>query len=366
MTGASNRTPLYAEHLAAGARLIDFGGWEMPLHYGSQIDEHHHVRRDAGMFDVSHMLAIDVEGTQAFDYLRVLLTNDVAKLTDPGGALYSCMLDEAGGVMDDMIVYFRAPQQFRVIVNAGTADKDLAWMHTQAAPFVEGVALLPRRDLAMLALQGPQARSRFWSGVPSLRAVSEGLAPFRCGEAHGAFVARTGYTGEDGYELLLPVADVVGRWRDLLQAGFAPCGLGARDTLRLEAGMALYGQDMDEGVTPIEAGLGWTVAQDASRAFVGRDALARRRPRFATHGLVLRDRGVLRAHQPVRSAHGEGEITSGSHSPTLGKSIAMARLPCASRAGDDVQVGIRDRWLDARVVNYPFVRRGRSLLPPID
>ena len=366
MAGALKRTPLHAEHLAAGARLIDFGGWEMPLHYGSQIDEHHHVRRDAGMFDVSHMLAIDVEGARAFDYLCTLLTNDIGKLRDPCTALYSCILNDEGGVLDDLIIYFRAPDRYRAIVNAATADKDLAWMHARAVPFAGGIALTPRRDLAMLALQGPQARSRFWAAVPALRAVSEGLAPFRCGEANGAFAARTGYTGEDGYEVLVPAAEVVAIWRELLQAGFAPCGLGARDTLRLEAGMALYGQDMDERVTPIEAGLGWTVALDPPRAFVGREALARRSPRFATHGLVLRDKGVLRAHQPVRSAHGEGEITSGSHAPTLGVSIALARLPCASRVGDDVQVGIRDRWLHARVVDYPFVRRGRSLLAPID
>ena len=370
MTGDLRRTPLHAEHVAAGARLIDFGGWEMPLHYGSQLDEHHHVRRDAGAFDVSHMLAIDVEGAGAHEYLRALLANDVARMAGPGAVMYACMLNETGGVVDDLIVYLRAPQRYRLVVNAGTADKDLDWMHRQAARSAAAVALRPRRDLAMLALQGPEARARLWSSIPRLRAPSEPLAPFRCAEVpqDGAavFIARTGYTGEDGFELLLPAGEAVEVWRTLLRGGFAPCGLGARDTLRLEAGMALYGQDMDETVTPIEAGLGWTVALDGARAFVGRSALEQGTPRFLTRGVVLRDKGVLRSHQRVRTAHGDGEIASGSFAPTLGLSIGLARLPPAAVPGADVQVQIRDRWLEARVVNYPFVRRGRSLLPPID
>ncbi|MCC7546992.1 MAG: glycine cleavage system aminomethyltransferase GcvT [Burkholderiales bacterium] len=356
------RTALHAEHLAAGARLIDFGGWEMPLHYGSQIDEHHHVRRTAGMFDVSHMLAIDIEGARARDFLRGLLANDVARLAQPGAALYSCMLNESGGVIDDLIVYLRAPERYRVVVNAGTADRDLAWMRERVRPFDADAVLTPRRDLAILALQGPEARARFWSAVPSLRAAAEPLAPFRCAESGTAFIARTGYTGEDGYEVMVPAGEVVALWRALRGAGFAPCGLGARDTLRLEAGMALYGQDMDESVTPMEAGLAWTVALDDARDFLGRGALEQRSPRFHAHGLVLRDKGVLRAHQQVRTAHGEGEITSGSFAPTLGMSIALARLPRGTASGEGVQVCIRDRWLDARVVRYPFVRRGRSLL----
>jgi len=366
MAGEPKRTPLHAEHLAAGARMIDFGGWDMPLHYGSQIDEHHSVRRDAGMFDVSHMLAMDVEGAQAFDFLRELLANDVARLEGPGAGLYSCMLNEAGGVIDDLIVYQRAPERYRIVVNAGTADKDLDWIRARARESAAALELAPRRDLAMLALQGPNARERLWAAVPALRPASEPLAPFGCTDFEDSFIARTGYTGEDGFELLVSAAAVVALWRDLRAAGFAPCGLGARDTLRLEAGMALYGQDMDEGVTPMEAGLGWTVALGAGRGFVGRAALEARAPRFAMRGLVLRDKGVLRAHQKVRTAHGEGEITSGSFSPTLGVSVALARLPPASAAGDGVQVSIRDRWLDARVVNYPFVRRGKSLLAPLE
>jgi aminomethyltransferase len=366
MTAALQRTALHPEHVAAGARLIDFGGWEMPLHYGSQIDEHHQVRRDAGMFDVSHMLAIDIAGGRAAEFLRHLLANDVAKLSDPGAVLYSCMLDDDGGVLDDLIVYLRGIGSYRVVVNAGTADKDIAWIRERAQPFGADLTLVPRRDLAMLALQGPNAPGRLWSACPRLRQAGEQLAAFRCAESGDLFIARTGYTGEDGFELLLPAGDALVVWRELRRGGFAPCGLGARDTLRLEAGMALYGQDMDASVTPLEAGLGWTVQMGDGRAFVGRDALERRPVRFETHGLVLRDKGVLRAHQPVRTLHGEGIVTSGSFAPTLGMSIALARLPRASRLGDDVQVQIRERWLDARVVRYPFVRRGKSLLAPID
>jgi aminomethyltransferase len=357
------RTPLFDAHRRANARLTDFGGWEMPLHYGSQIEEHHRVRRDAGVFDVSHMLAIDVSGGEARAFLGRLLANDVARLGLPGKALYSCMLNEDGGVLDDLIVYWRGQDRFRMVVNAGTVDKDLAWIERQRDRFAPGVVLEPRRDLAVLAVQGPQARERVWQVRPALRAGSETLAAFQAREEGEVFVARTGYTGEDGFELMVPAGEAEALWSDLLDAGVAPCGLGARDTLRLEAGMNLYGQDMDESTTPLEAGLGWTVAMAGARDFIGRAALAQRAPRWNLQGLVLRERGVLRSHQPVRSARGPGEITSGTFSPTLGQSIALARLPLAATAGEMVEVQVRDRWLPAQVVNYPFVRRGKSLLP---
>jgi aminomethyltransferase len=357
------RTPLFDAHRRAHARLTDFGGWEMPLHYGSQIEEHHRVRCDAGVFDVSHMLAIDVAGGEARSFLGRLLANDIARLALPGKALYSCMLNEDGGVLDDLIVYWRGEDRFRMVVNAGTAGKDLAWIERQRDRLAAGVALHPRRDLAMLAVQGPRARERVWQCRPALRAQSEALAAFQAREHGLLFVARTGYTGEDGFELMVPAADAEALWNDLLDAGVAPCGLGARDTLRLEAGMNLYGQDMDESTTPFEAGLRWTVALAGTRDFIGRAALAQRAPRWNLLGLLLRERGVLRSHQPVRSARGSGEVTSGTFSPTLGRSIALARLPVAATPGEMVEVQVRDRWLPAQVVNYPFVRRGKSLLP---
>ena len=353
-------TPLAAEHRAAGAKLVEFAGWEMPLHYGSQIDEHHAVRRDAGVFDISHMFALDVEGPGARAFLRRALANDVDRLGQTGKALYSCMLAEDGGILDDLIVYLLAADRYRVVVNAATADSDLVWLERLRPP---DAMLRPRRDLAMLAVQGPRARERCWTALPELRAASEPLGVFFGAAAGDAFIARTGYTGEDGFELMLPVARAAGAWQRLLAAGVRPCGLGARDTLRLEAGLNLYGQDMDATVTPPECGLGWTVDVAAPRDFVGKAALARRTPACSMLGLVLDGRsGVLRAHQEIHSAHGAGMVTSGTFSPTLQASIALARLPFASRPADSVQVVIRDKRLVARVVKPPFVRRGKILV----
>jgi aminomethyltransferase len=339
-----SRTPLHAEHLAAGAKLVDFAGWQMPLHYGSQIEEHHAVRRDAGVFDVSHMLALDVEGDGARAFLRRALANDAARLQRPGQALYSCLLAEDGGVLDDLIAYRLEETRFRLVLNAATAQSDLAWLEL----LQPDARLWPRRDLAMLAVQGPRARQKFEAALP-------GLA--------NAFVAPTGYTGEEGLELMLPAAEVAQAWRRLLAAGVRPCGLGARDTLRLEAGLNLYGQDMDAQVTPFECGLGWTVDLAPERDFVGKRALQARPPRAQRLGLVLEGGGgVLRAHCAVRCAHGEGAVTSGSFSPTMQKSIALARLPLESRAGERAQVALRDKRLEARVVKPPFVRHGRILV----
>jgi aminomethyltransferase len=362
-TSALARTALYDEHVRLGARLTDFGGWEMPLHYGSQIEEHHRVRRAAGMFDVSHMLAIDLRGQTVRPFLRRLLANDVARLVLPGKALYSCLLREDGGILDDLIAYFLAEDWFRLVVNAGTAEKDLAWILAQRDRLAPELAVQPRRDLAMIAVQGPEARASVWDARPQTQAASEALAVFQGAHAGPLFVARTGYTGEDGFEIILPASEAVPLWRDLFAAGVLPCGLGARDTLRLEAGMNLYGQDMDESVTPLEAGLAWTVALKDGRDFIGRAGLESRTPRFQLAGLVLRDKGVLRAHQKLRSTHGPGEITSGTFSPTLGCSLALARVPLACQAGERVEVEIRDRRLQAEIVRYPFVRMGRSLLP---
>ena len=354
------RTPLYDAHREANAKLVDFAGWEMPVHYGSQIDEHHAVRRDAGVFDTSHMLAADVEGANAGAFLGRALANDPARLRAPGKALYSCLLAEDGGILDDLILYWLGGVRFRVVLNAATAQKDLAWLDTLRP---ENVSIRPRRDLAMLAVQGPRARERFWSALPELRPASEPLGVFFGTEAGDAFVARTGYTGEDGFELLLPADRAVDAWHRLLAAGVRACGLGARDTLRLEAGMNLYGQDMDPTVSPLECGLAWTVALDGPRPFVGRSSLERRAPASRLLGLVLQERGgVLRPHQAVRNAHGTGMVTSGSFSPTMNASIALVRLPAGSRAGEGAEVEIRGRWLAARTVQPPFVRHGKILV----
>jgi aminomethyltransferase len=358
------KTPLYDTHVAAGAKIVDFAGWLMPINYGSQIEEHHAVRRDAGMFDVSHMLAIDLVGAESQAFLRRLLANDVAKLTVPGKALYSCMLKDDGGVIDDLIVYFFTPEQYRIVINAGTAEKDLAWMRLVAANFA--VKLTPRRDLAMIAVQGPQARERFWTAFPVARSHSVMLGVFQAADWDGWLIARTGYTGEDGFEIAVPADAAATVWQKLVEVGVKPCGLGARDTLRLEAGMNLYGQDMDESKNPLESGLIWTVDfKDNARDFLGKSALVARQSagNLKTFlGLVLLDKGILRAHQKVVTPKGDGETTSGSFSPTLNQSIALARLPAGVQIGDEVQVEIRDKLLKAKVVKPVFARNGQSLL----
>jgi aminomethyltransferase len=355
-------TALIEAHRELNAKLVDFGGWEMPLHYGSQIEEHHSVRRDAGMFDVSHMLAIDVLGSDARAFLGEILANNVDRLTSPGKALYTCMLNSEGGVIDDLIVYFVDEASFRLVVNAGTAEKDIDWITRQRDRSGQDVEIVPRHDLSMVAVQGPNAREKFWRARPVARAATEDIGNFYAAQLDGWMVARTGYTGEDGFEIMLPAGEADQLWTALLDSGVAPAGLGARDTLRLEAGMNLYGQDMDENVTPMESGLGWTVDLKTPRDFIGKAAIMDSRVGRKMVGLVLQDRGVLRAHQNVETAHGQGEITSGTFSPTLGVSIALARLPVAVEVGEDVSVEVRGRRLRARTVKYPFVRNGQSLI----
>ena len=392
------KTALYDTHVQQGAKIVDFGGWEMPLHYGSQIEEHHAVRRDAGMFDVSHMAVIELEGARVREFLRTLLANDVGRLKTPGKALYSCMLLPNGGVIDDLIVYFLSDTWFRVVVNAGTRDKDLAWIRRHAAGF--GVDVVERRDLAMLAVQGPNARRKVLPLLaPAQRAAALELAPF-CGAAFDSwFIARTGYTGEDGFEIMLPAADAAKTWIDLCAQGIRPAGLGARDTLRLEAGMNLYGNDMDEGHHPLESGLAWTVAfEPGDRDFIGRQALEALRGAGGPElvGLLLEERGVLRSHQKVIVADSAaaagtaagtdaavsadaaanananasagagagartGEVTSGTFSPTLNRSIALARVPKTTASG--VLVEIRGKWHAASIVKPPFARHGKVLIP---
>ena len=360
----TQKTILNDSHRALGAKMVDFGGWDMPIHYGSQIDEHHQVRSDAGMFDVSHMTVVDLRGARVREFLRHLLANSVDKLKKPGKALYTCMLDEHGGVIDDLIVYFMDDAFFRLVVNAATRDKDLAWIERQAGAF--DVQVAERPEFAMIAVQGPNARERVQQLLAEEdRAGAARLTRFAAMDARSIdgiplFVARTGYTGEDGYEVVLPESNAVGFWNALIAAGVKPTGLGARDTLRLEAGMNLYGQDMDESTSPYEAALAWTVALDEGRDFIGRSVLEEQAAAGAPRqmvGLVMDEKGVLRHGQKVLTANGEGEILSGTFSPTLGKAIAFARIP-AGDAGQ-VRVDIRGREVPVRVVRFPFVREGQ-------
>ncbi|MEN8177129.1 MAG: glycine cleavage system aminomethyltransferase GcvT [Pseudomonadota bacterium] len=358
------QTVLFESHQAMGGRIVPFGGWDMPLHYGSQLDEHHQVRRDAGMFDVSHMTVVDLQGAEVRAFLQKLLANDVARLKASGKALYSCMLNEQGGVVDDLIVYYLRDDFFRMVVNAGTTEKDLAWLEKQSAGF--DLEIKTRRDLAMIAVQGPNARSKALPQLSSeLQRMGAELKPFNAVADGDWFLARTGYTGEDGFEIMLPAAEAAMFWQSLAEAGVAPCGLGARDTLRLEAGMNLYGSDMDEETSPLEAGLTWTVAWEPDdRQFIGREALVKQKNDTAKQrfvGLLLTGRGVLRNHLKVFSDGEEiGEITSGGFSPTLERSIAFARVN--SGVGESCEVEVRGKRLAARVVKPPFVRNGKACI----
>jgi len=361
-----HRTPLYDKHVESGAKMVDFGGWDMPIHYGSQIEEHHQVRRDAGMFDVSHMVVSDLKGESVRDFLKLLVANNVDKLKTKGRALYTCMLNSKGGVIDDLIVYYMDDAWFRIVSNAATHDKDLAWMSAAAKEF-GGVTVSERPELAMIAVQGPNAREKVYAALgENLRESAGKLKPFHSVTIGELMIATTGYTGEDGFEIILPAKAAVFTWQMLAEVGVKPIGLGARDTLRLEAGMNLYGSDMDETTTPLESGLTWTVAfEPKERKFIGRDVLEKQQaagvPRQLL-GLVLEDKGVLRNHMKVFSPQGEGEITSGSFSPTLNQSIALARLPAGVAPGQRVEVDVRGKRLAARVVKYPFVRNGKSCL----
>jgi aminomethyltransferase len=368
----SNKTVLFDKHLEYNGKIVDFAGWQMPVNYGSQIDEHHQVRNDAGMFDVSHMVIIDLgvndESGDIRRFLQYLLANDVAKLSESGKALYSCMLNENGGVIDDLIVYYMSDDWYRLVVNAGTREKDLAWINKHAGAF--NVSVKERDDLAMIAVQGPHAREKACHVLPV--DVVEAAAPLKrffgadCGDW---FVGRTGYTGEDGFEVMLPASEAPLLWDKLAAAGVKPCGLGARDTLRLEAGMNLYGSDMTEETSPLISGLSWTIAwAPEDRNFIGRSALEKEKAAGVSYkfvGLVLEDRGVLRGHQKVivenKNAEitGEGEITSGTFSPSLQKSIALARVPVD--AGDTCKVEIRGKLLTATVVKPVFVRDGQAV-----
>jgi aminomethyltransferase len=363
----TNKTVLNETHRAHGAKMVDFGGWDMPIHYGSQIDEHHQVRRDAGMFDVSHMTVVDLRGERVRDFLRMLVANSVDKLKKRGKALYTCMLNERGGVIDDLIVYYMDESFFRLVVNAATREKDLAWIRGQAIAF--DVTVTERDDYGMIAVQGPNARAKVIGLLREHdRAAIDKLGRFAAATAATddgveLFVARTGYTGEDGFEVLVPVDRTAHLWGRLVEAGVKPAGLGARDTLRLEAGMNLYGQDMDEDVSPYEAGLAWTVALDEGRDFVGRAALESQLAAGAarqTVGLVMDEKGVLRHGQKVLTSVGDGEILSGTFSPSIGKAIALARVPSGELG--DVRVDIRGREVPVRVVKYPFVREGAVLV----
>lgn len=355
------RTPLYPQHIKAGAKIINFSGWEMPLHYGSQIKEHLQVRQHAGVFDVSHMTILDISDQGVTAYLRRLLANDVARASRNAKATYSCMLRDTGGIIDDLMVYALAENTYRLILNAATRNKDLSWLQEHASN--QKVQIQERNDLGLLAIQGPEAISLTTQVLLASQAnqITQ-IAPFYGTTLDNWFVARTGYTGEDGLEIMLPTQEMATFWDKLLAVGVTPCGLGARDTLRLEAGLMLYGQDLDEQHTPLESGLGWTVAWEPSqRDFIGREALQAQRQSGIKHkivGLIMKEKGIMRSGQNVFFPQNEtGIITSGSFSPTLGCSIALARIPSHVHGAGFIELRGKKQPVD--LVKPRFVKNGQ-------
>lgn len=353
-------TPLYNSHADAGAKFVDFFGWNMPIHYGSQVQEHRAVRNQCGIFDVSHMTIVDLKGKQVTSFLRYLLANDVAKLKHSGRALYTCMLNFEGGIIDDLLIYKLEDEFYRLVVNCVTREKDLNWIKTQAQDYEVNIEEQPK--LIMIAIQGPEAREHACKMLPAALEVNVNLLKrFQCLLQNNWFFARTGYTGEDGFEVITPQEDAIILWQQLIDEGIQPCGLGARDTLRLEAGLNLYGQDMDESVTPYESNLSWTVSlDDEARNFIGKEALQKQKHEGIKQklvGIVIKDRAVIRhgCKVLVESA-GEGIVTSGTYSPSLSLSIGLARVPTAAEAY--CQVEIRNKMFTADIVKPPFIHNG--------
>jgi aminomethyltransferase len=365
MSSELKHTPLFEEHRALGGKMVPFAGWEMPVQYPTGITtEHHAVRRAAGLFDVSHMGEIEVRGERALDFVQYVTTNDVSRL-EVGQAQYSTLLQDDGTLLDDLLVY-RLPDHLMLVVNGSNKDRDLAWIRRFAERFA--VELRDRTDeIALIALQGPESAA-ILSRLTDLPLDEIRYYRFAAGAVDGmdTLVSRTGYTGEDGFELYLPAAGAAQLWRRLLEVGrddgLLPAGLGARDSLRLEMGYALYGNDLDERRTPLEAGLGWVVKLDKGE-FVGREALQRQKEqgvRERLAGFRLRERGFPRPGYQVRVNGGAvGEVTSGVVSPSLGEGIGMAFLPAeAAKPGSEIEVVIRDRAIPAEVVRPPFYKQG--------
>lgn len=357
-------TALNAVHRALGARLLCVGGWEMPVNYGSVLAEHHAVRRDCGMFDVSCLMQVDIHGPDARVFLWRLLANNVDKLEQPGRALYSPMLNDDGGVMDDLIVHRLADQHYRLTLDPERAATTRAWLDTWRTHWRQTVTLsTPEDGRITLAVQGPNARARVWAVLPEIHAVTAMLPAWAHVQVGACFVASTGYTGEQGFEITLPAPQGLALWHALRAIGVTPCGVGARDSLRTEAGLRLHGRDLDASLSPLDAGLGWAVDMTDGRDFIGRQAMLARGQQWRFLGLQLLGKGLLRDQQSVLTEHGPGQITSASYSPTLDAYIALARLPMGVAVGDLAHASLRGRPLPVRVMPPRFVHHGRILTP---
>ena len=358
------RTPLHALHVARGAKMVDFGGWHMPLQYDGILAEHRAVREAVGIFDVSHMGEIDFTGPGALAAVQRLITNDAAKLVD-GKAMYTCVCYPDGGIVDDCIVYRRGAEDLRIVVNASNIAKDFAFFREHAGHLCE---ITDHSDeVALIAVQGPGARALVskLGGAALMQVPGFGFASGRIADVD-IVAARTGYTGEDGFELFVPAAGGPAVWQALQAGGAAPIGLGARDTLRLEARLSLYGNDIDQTTSPLEAGLGWVVKLDKlsrGEPFVGAEALAAQKAQGLTRSLVgfkVSDRNIARHGAEVVDAAGAviGQVTSGGPAPTLGGAVGLAYVPVALAApGTVLTISQRGRSFTAEVIKGPFYRR---------
>lgn len=353
------KTALYDEHIKANAKIINFFNWSMPINYGSQLKEHNYVRNDAGMFDVSHMSIVDLKGRVSYDFLRYLLANDIAKI-NKNKSLYSVMLNASGGIIDDLIIYCIADNHYRMVINAACSEKDLNWINTNAKDFQ--VDIDPLNDYAIIAVQGPNAVDKTIKAAPKLKAAKN-LTKFSNIIIDDIFIARIGYTGEDGFEIMLKNNPALSLWKQLLKVGIKPCGLGARDTLRLEAGFNLYGNEMNEQTTPLETNLIWSVDfKDNNRKFIGKESLKKQLKlgvKNQLKGMILTTKGVLRNNQEVFTNKGIGKVTSGSFSPTLNKAIAFVSVPTA--ADSAVEVKLRAEKVKAKLIKMPFYKNGKIL-----
>ena len=351
-----NKTPLHNAHIQLGAKMVNFSNWEMPISYSSLIKEHNAVRNAAGIFDVSHMSVFDFDGGNQIAFFKKIFANDIKKIYKDNKAIYGALLNEEGGILDDLIIY-HANNKFRLVSNCSTREQNKQWLEKYAVEF--GVKVMERSDMGILAIQGPDALNKILE-IKEIDAQVNTLQSFGCMFEGDKLYARTGYTGEDGLELIVPTQDINHLWDQALELGCTPIGLGARDTLRLEAGLNLYGNDMTINNHPYESNLGWTIdMSDKNREFIGKNALLSidQSKSQKIVGIILQDKGVLRSGYEITHEQGKGVVLSGSYSPTLQSSIGLARVDQGYK--ENGKVMIRNKVLNIDFVSPRFLGQGK-------
>ena len=351
-----NKTPLNKSHIELGAKMVNFSNWEMPISYSSLIEEHNAVRSTVGIFDVSHMSVFDFDGDNQVAFFEKIFANDIKKIYKDNKAIYGALLNEEGGILDDLIIY-HANNKFRLVSNCSTREQNRQWFEKHAVEF--GVKVMERSDMGILAIQGPDALNKILK-IKEIDNQVNTLQSFGCMFEGDKLYARTGYTGEDGLELIVPTKDINHLWDQALELGCTPIGLGARDTLRLEAGLNLYGNDMTINNHPYESNMGWTIdMSDESREFIGKDALLSidQSKSQKIVGIILQDKGILRSGYEITHEQGKGEVLSGSYSPTLQSSIGLARVDQGYK--ENGKVMIRNKLLNIDFVSPRFLGQGK-------